>query len=300
MRAVQFTEFGGPEVLRLVEVEAPHPGPGEIRITVHAAGVNAVDWKVRAGYMQEVMPVSLPAGTGMDAAGVVDEIGPGIGDVSIGDAVFGSGSATFAEHAVLTAWAPKPQSVSFVEAAGFPTPVETALRILDQVRIQTRQTLLISGAAGGVGSAAVQIACDQGIAVIGTASAGNQDYLRSLGATPTIYGPGLASRVRTLAPGGIDAALDVAGSGVIPDLIELTGDPAKVVSIADMNAWNYGAQFSTKPENVDKALVEAARLATTGRLSLRVQDTYTLSQTAEAHSVSAAGHVAGRLIVTVS
>jgi NADPH:quinone reductase-like Zn-dependent oxidoreductase len=300
MRAVQFNEFGGPEVLRLVEAEEPYPGPGQVRIKVHAAGVNALDWKLRAGYMHDVMPVEFPSGTGIDAAGIVDKVGEGVTDVDLGDAVFGSGTATFAEYSILSAWARKPEALSFVEAAGFPAPVETALRILDQIDIQSGQTLLINGAAGGVGSATVQIARDRGIAVIGTASPRNQDYLTSLGATPTLYGPRLVSRVRALAPGGVDAALDVAGSGVIADLIELTGDPANVLSIADFTAANYGAQISTTPGDIAAACAEAARLAQNGRLSLPVQQTYALERAADAQATSAAGHVTGRLIVTVA
>ena len=151
-----------------------------------------------------------------------------------------------------------------------------------------------------VGSAAVQIAKDRGITVIGTAGRGNQDYLTALGATPTTYGPGLVDRVRELAPHGIDAALDVAGSGVIPELIELTADPTKVVSIADFAAPDYGAQVSAAPGDYTAALTEAARLAEQGRLSIPVQQTYPLDNVAEAHAASAEGHVRGRLIVTIT
>lgn len=270
MKAVQFAEYGGPEVLRVVEVDEPHAGAGQVRISVRAAGVNGIDWKIRAGYMSEQMPLSLPAVTGTDAAGVVDEVGEGVDDVAVGDAVFGSGSATFAEHAMLSGWAVMPEGLSFEEAAGYPVPVETAVRILDQVGVRQGETLLVSGAAGGVGSAVVQIARQRGITVIGTASERNQGYLRSLGAVPTTYGPGLTGRVRALAPDGIDASLDIAGSGVIPELIGLTGEPSKVLSIADFGAPEHGAQVSADATNA-----------------------------AGAQEASAAGHVAGRLVVTV-
>lgn len=300
MKAVQFSEYGDSAVLHTVEVEEPHPGPGQIRIAVHAAGVNAVDWKIRAGHAREAFPLTLPAGIGIDAAGVVDEIGEDVHDVAVGNAVFGSGSATYAEHAVLTSWAPVPAGLTFAEAAGYPVPVETATRILTQVGIRSGQTLLVSGAAGGVGSAVLQFARDRGIDVIGTASAPNQDYLRSLGATATVYGPGLVDRVRALAAAGVDAALDLAGSGVIAELIELTDDPAKVLSIADFTAPSLGAQVSGTPTDPVAAFTEAARLFTVGGFHIPVQQTYTLDTAGEAQDASAAGHVVGRFVITVT
>lgn len=299
MKAVQFVTYGEPEVLRLVDAEPPHAGPGQVRIAVRAAGVNGIDWKIRAGYMREQREIPLPAGTGIDAAGVVDEVGEGVEGVAVGDAVFGSGTATYAEQAVLSHWAPKPAELSFEEAAGYPIPVETAIRILRQVGVQPGQTLLVSGAAGGVGSAVVQIARERGVTVIGTASEGNQDYLRSLGAVATTYGDGLAGRVRAIAPDGVDAALDIAGSGVIPELVELVGEPAKVLSIADFTAPEHGAQVSFASTDQAAAFAEAARLFEKGVFRLPVAKTYPLVDAAEAQTASAAGHVAGRIVITV-
>jgi NADPH:quinone reductase-like Zn-dependent oxidoreductase len=299
MKAVQFAEYGGPEVLRLVEIDEPHAGSGQVRIAVRAAGVNGIDWKIRAGYMSGGTPLSQPSGTGIDAAGVVDEVGEDAGDVAVGDAVFGSGSATFAEHAVLSSWAVKPDGLSFEEAAGYPIPAETAIRILDQVGVQPGETLLVSGASGGVGSAVVQIARQRGIDVIGTASERNQDYLRSLGAVPTTYDSGLVDRVRALAPEGIDAALDIAGSGVVPELIELTGDPSKVLSIADFGAPEHGAQVSTNATNTAGALAEVAKLFTEGAFRIPVEKTFPLAEAAEAQRASEVGHVTGKFVVTV-
>lgn len=296
MKAIRYEEFGGPEVLRLVEAEEPHPPAGAIRVAVRAAGVNGIDWKIRSGGM---VKVSFPAGTGVDAAGVVDELGDGVTSVELGDAVFGSGSRTLAEHAVLKEWATKPEGLSFEEAAGYPIPVETAIRILDQVGVAPGQTLLVSGASGGVGSAAVQFARARGITVIGTASEPNADYVRALGATPTTYGDGLVERVRELAPDGIDAALDISGSGVIAELIELTGDPQKVVSIADFDAPKLGAQVSSQSKDKPAALREAARLFKQGAFHLEVAHTFALADAAEAQRLSAAGHAAGRTVVTV-
>ena len=297
MKAARFSEYGDTGVLKLVDVEEPHAGPGQVRIAVRAAGVNAIDWKLRAGHMREMMPLELPAGSGNDAAGVVDEVGEGVEGVEIGDAVFGNGSSTYAEYAVLDAWAHKPEELSFEEAAGYPIPVETAVRILDLVGVGEGETVFVSGAAGGVGSAAVQIARERGATVIGSASERNQDYVRGLGAIPTTYGEGLAGRVRGLAPDGVDAALDIAGSGVIPELIELTGDPARVVSIADFSAGEHGARVSGTPGDRPAAFAEAARLFEAGKLTLPVADLYGLHEADEAHAQSERGHVAGRRII---
>ena len=299
MKAVQFTEYGPPSVLQVVEVVEPHPGPGEIRVAVRAAGVNAIDWKLRAGLMQELYPLTLPAGTGIDAAGIVDEVGPGVTGVKPGDAVFGSGSATYAELAILKHWAVKPDGLELEEAAGYPGPFATAVHILGQLGVSRGQTLVVSGAAGGVGSAVLQIARDRGIAVVGTASEGNLDYLESLGATGTTYGEGFADRVRAVAKGGVDAALDLAGSGVIAELIGLTGDPKKVLSIADFSAPQLGAQVAHLSGGQDEAYAEAARLFTAGGLHIPIQQRYTLQTAGDAQAASQTGHVRGRLIVTV-
>jgi NADPH:quinone reductase-like Zn-dependent oxidoreductase len=300
MKAVRFAEYGGPEVLRVVEFDEPHAGASQVRIVVRAAGVNAIDWKIRAGHMRETIPMTLPAGVGLDAAGVVDEVGEGVRGTAVGDAVFGSGSATYAECAVLSSWATKPAGLSFEEAAGYPAAVETAIRILNQVGVQPGETLLVSGAGGGVGSAVLQIARQRGIKVIATASEPNQDYLTSLGATATTYGDGLVERVRALAPTGIDAALDIAGSGVIPELISLTGDPKKVLSIADFSAPKLGAQVSGTAVNRAGALAEAARLFATGTFRIPVAKTFLLTAAGEAQTLSAAGHVVGKLVIKVS
>jgi NADPH:quinone reductase-like Zn-dependent oxidoreductase len=299
MKATQYEDYGDPDVLKLVEVDEPHAGPGEIRIAVRAVGVNAMDWKIRAGHLREMMPLSLPAGVGLDAAGIVDEVGAGVDGAAVGDAVFGTGTNTYAERAVLTDWARKPDGLSFTEAAGYPVAVAAAQRILDLVGVTAGQTVLISGAAGGVGSAAVQFALARDARVIATASEANQGYLKDLGATPTTYGDGLVERVRDLAPGGVDAALDIAGSGVIPELIELTGDASKVLSIADFTAGDHGAQVSSGGGDRSAALAEAARLFDAGQLRIPVANTFTLDQATAAHELSQAGHVAGRTVIVI-
>ncbi|MFH8593171.1 NADP-dependent oxidoreductase [Streptomyces rimosus] len=297
MKRVSFAAFGGPDVLRLEDAEEPHAGPGQIRIAVRVAGVNPIDWRIREGQFQKTRPIALPAGVGQDAAGVVDEVGEGVEGVEAGDAVFGRGSDTYAEFAVLSAWARMPENLTFEEAAGYPSVVETALRIIRQVGVQSGQTLLVSGASGGVGSAVLQIARDRGIKVIGTAGAANQDYLRCLGALATTYGEGWVERVREL--GRVDAALDLAGSGVIRELIELTGDPQKVVSIADLGAPELGVRFSGVTGNVPQALAEAVDLISRGKLHIPVEKSYPLAEAAAAHIDSRAGHSRGRRVIVV-
>ncbi|MEU3460782.1 NADP-dependent oxidoreductase [Streptomyces sp. NPDC006733] len=297
MKKVTFAEFGGPDVLHYGDAEEPHAGPGRIRIAVRAAGVNPVDWRLREGQVLGAHPIALPAGVGLDAAGVVDEIGDGVDGVTVGDRVFGEGASTYAELAVLSAWAPMPEGLSFAEAAGYPSVVETALRILRQVGVRAGQTLLVSGAAGGVGSAVLQIARHRGITVIGTAGATNQEYLRSLGALATPYGAGWVERVRRL--GRVDAALDLAGAGVIRELVELTGDPQKVISIADLAAPELGVRFSGVAGSVPDALAEAADLIARGKLHIPVEKSYPLAEAAAAHTDSQAGHTRGRRVIVI-
>lgn len=300
MKAVQFSEYGGPEVVHLVDIDEPHVGPGQVRIAVRAAGVNPSDWKRRDGQYRGFEEVTFPSGFGVEASGIVDEVGPGVSNVSVGDAVFGFGENTMAQYAVLTHWARKPDDLSFDVAGGLPVIVDTATRALDEVGIKSGETLLVSGAAGGIGSAVVQFARLRGITVIGTASTPKHDYLRELGAIPTTYGPGLAGRVKDLAPNGIDAALDVAGSGIIPELIEIVGDPSRVLSVADFSAEKYGAKFSHgPPKDPERIFTNVARLWSQGRFRLHVDQTFPLEQAAQALEVSAKGRVTGKLIISI-
>ncbi|GAA3148739.1 NADP-dependent oxidoreductase [Streptomyces longwoodensis] len=297
MKKVSFAEFGGPDVLQLIDAEEPHAGPDQIRIAVRAAGVNPVDWRIREGQVLGAHPIELPSGVGLDASGVVDEVGQGAEGVEVGDRVFGEGSSTYAEFAVLSAWAHMPEGLTFEEAAGYPSVVETALRVIREVGVRSGQTLLVSGASGGVGSAVLQIARDRGIRVIGTAGAANQDYLRSLGAVATTYGEGWVERVREV--GHVDAALDLAGSGVLRELVELTGDAHRVISIADLDAPEFGVRFSGVAGSVPEALAEAVNLISRGKLHIPVEKSYTLAEAPAAHIDSQAGHTRGRRVLVV-
>jgi NADPH:quinone reductase-like Zn-dependent oxidoreductase len=299
MKAVRFQRFGGPEVLEIAELPDPRPGPGQVRIAVRAAGVNASDWKKRRGLMDQELPQTM----GYEAAGVVDEVGEGVADVAVGDRVFGFcvDGAAQAELAVLSFYAPIPPSLDFPGAAALPAAVETATRALDQLGVAGGGTLLVNGASGGVGSAAVQLAVARGARVIGTASPARHDYLRSLGAEPVAYGDGLADRVRALAPDGVDLALDVAGSGVLPELVALAGGPRHVVTIADFaGAREHGVRFSRGDTGrALHALADIGGLVEAGRFSLPVARTFPLAEVARAHRVGEEGGVRGKLVLVV-
>jgi NADPH:quinone reductase-like Zn-dependent oxidoreductase len=299
MRAIEFSEYGDPEVLHLAERREPHAGPGKIRVRVHAAGINPMDWKIRSGMMAGQLSTVLPAVPGIDAAGVVDELGDGVTDVRVGDRVFGKGTATTAEYAVLSAWALLPESVSFEEGAALGVSVETAARVLDLLGLEAGATIVVDGAAGGVGTAVVQLAVARGLEVVGTASPANHDHVRALGATPTTYGAGLVDRVRDLTDAPVAGALDLVGKGSVPELVELTGDPTKVVTIADFGAGESGVHVSTGGQAADYALAEVARLIEEGRFTVVLEDALPWEQAAAAHARSQAGHVRGKLVLTV-
>ncbi|MFE4369069.1 NADP-dependent oxidoreductase [Streptomyces sp. NPDC056835] len=299
MLAVEYAEYGDPSVLGVATMPEPHAGPGQVRIAVYAAGVNPVDWKTRSGELKHLMPRKLPAIPGKEAAGVVDEVGEGVDAVAVGDEVFGLGTATAAQFAVLDHFAPKPASLDWSQAGGLAFVSETAARALEILDPSPGQTLLIDGAAGGVGSAAAQFALADGVAVIGTAGESNHAYLRSLGAEPTTYGPGLPERVAALAPNGVDAALDTVGKGSLPDLVAITGSADRVVTVADLSAAEHGVRFTTKASAFD-ALAKAARLADEGKFDVRIAAEFTLADAAKAHEISQGGHVMGKVILRLT
>lgn len=301
MKAVQFSQFGGPEVLEVVDLPDPRPSPGQIRVAVRAAGVNPIDWKVRSGSMGG----DLPQTTGREVAGIVDQLGEGVTDVAVGDRVFGfsDGGDGAAELTLLSDYAPIPPSLDFAAAASLPVAVETATRTLHLLGAGEGTTLLINGAAGAVGSSAVQLARARGARVTGTASENNHEYLRSLGAEPTTYGEGLVERVRAIAPDGVDAALDAAGGGALPALVELASGPEHVVTIADFQgAQATGAIFNGGPgtKRAVHALTDIAGPIEAGEFSLPVAQKFPLDQAAEAHRLSETGHVRGKLVLLVN
>ncbi|SIS09513.1 NADP-dependent oxidoreductase [Williamsia sterculiae] len=297
MRAVQFHRFGTPDVLEVVDLPDPHPGPGEVRIAVRAAGINASDWKKRRGEMDEGLPQTL----GYEAAGVVDELGAGVTDAAIGDRVFGfsAGGCAQAELAVLSEYAHIPPSLGFAEAATVPTSAETAARALDQLGVGDGATVLITGASGNIGGAAVQLAVARGARVIGAGSPATHDQLRAMGSEPVTYGDGMIDRARALAPDGVDLALDIAGNGVLPGLIELTGSPDKVVTVADFaGAAATGVRFSRGDTGrALYALGAVADLVAAKRYVLPAVHSFPLSHIADAHRAGESGSLRGKLVV---
>jgi NADPH:quinone reductase-like Zn-dependent oxidoreductase len=298
MKAITYTEFGGPEVLRLDDVPEPHAGQGQVRLKVVAAGVNALDHKIRNGWMPQFAP-PFPVTPGAEAAGVVDEVGEGVTGVAVGDEVLAwTVTGAYAEYALATDFAAKPAGLDWDTAAALPVAVETSVRVLDLLEVGDGDTLLLHGAAGVVGSVAVQLAVARGATVIGTASPANHDHLRSLGAIPVAYGDGLADRVRTAAPRGVDAVFDAAGQGALPVSIELRGGTERIVTIADPQAAELGVAFSGGREGPFGAqLAEYVRLAADGKLRVRVADSLPLGEAGKAQELSASGHAGGKLVL---
>lgn len=302
MRAIRFHEYGDPAVLIVDEaVPEPHAGPGQVRISVRAAGVNPMDWKLRAGYFHEFMPAEFPAIPGGEASGIVDEVGEGVVDAAVGDEVFGltGGRAGYAEFAVLTKRAAKPADWTWEQAAGAGIAVETATRVLDELGVNEGTTLLINGAAGGVGSAAAQIARARGARVIGTASEGNHDFLRGLGVEPVTYGEGLPERVAAIAPEGVDLVFDTVGKGSLQELVSVVGTPDKVITVAHPEAAELGVAYSGGGEASGAyGLGVVADLAKDGAYTVPVHETFSFDEAPEAHRVSEVGHLRGKLILT--
>lgn len=305
-KAIAFTEYGPAEVLHPIDIDRPEPGPGQVRIAVRTAGVNSFDCKIRSGALREAVPARFPYIPGLEAAGVVDALGEDVTALLTGDEVLGPTlTGAYAETALADAnsLVIRPGSLPWEQAAALPIAARTAYRVLESVDLQAGHTVLVHGAAGGVGTLTVQFARSRGLRVIGTASAANHDYLRTLGAVPVEYGEGLGDRVRAAAPDGVHAALDLAGKGdVIPLSIQLTGRTDQVVSIADHRATEYGARFSSGGDGVDHtrpALTAALALQTGGTLQLPVHRSYPLLKAADAQRESETGHVTGKIVLTV-
>jgi NADPH:quinone reductase-like Zn-dependent oxidoreductase len=303
MKAIIYEQFGGPEVLHLAEVDDPHPAAGQVRVRGVAVGINASDYKIREGWLQAVFPTHFPAIPGGEVAGVVDEVGDGVSDLAVGDEVLGwTDTGAYAEYALATKVVAKPASLPWMKAVAIPVAGEAAQRVLDLLGVTAGETLLLHGAAGGVGTIAVQLAVQRGATVIGTASDANQDYVRSLGAIPVTYGDGLVARVRAAAPQGVDAVFDAAGKGALPASIELRGGTDRIITIADTNgAAEFGVHFAAgKAEGQStRALAKLAQSVADCRVHVTTSATFPLAQAAEAAKVSQAGHLRGKIALLI-
>lgn len=301
-KIAQFAEYGDPDVLRIIDVPAPTAGQGQVRVAVRAAGVNPIDAKTVEGLMRNAIPLTLPAGVGADVSGVVDQVGPGVSEFAVGDEVLGSSvTPSFAEHALAepTSLVRKPHDMAWEVAGSLAGAGGTAYAVLKQLRVKAGETLLIHGAAGGVGTFAVQLAAAHGVTVIGTASERNHDYLRSIGAIPVTYGDGLLERVRSVAPQGVDAVLDASGRGEIPVSIQLTGTPERVLTLVAFDAADTGIQIHIGGGGSDlgDALGEIVGLIEQRRLTVPIQQTFPLAEIASALKTSGAGHVTGKIVI---
>ncbi|MFJ7999221.1 NADP-dependent oxidoreductase [Streptomyces sp. NPDC096310] len=304
MKAIVFDTFGGTEVLHEAEIPTPQPGPDQVRVRVHAVGVNPVDGKIRSGVMEAIFPTTLPAVPGGEIAGVVDALGEGVDHLKVGDEVLGwSDTGSYAQYALASAavLAPKPAGLDWTHAAALPVASDGAERVLDLLDVSAGETLLIHGASGALGTIAVQLAVARGARVIGTAGAANQEYVASLGAAALTYGDNLVERVRALAPDGVDAVFDAAGKGALEDSITLRGGTDRIVTAADFRARELGIVFAEGPQRRSAArLAELARQAADGTLVTTLSATYPLAQAAQAQQASDAGHNRGKIVLTVN
>lgn len=311
-QAVVASAYGGPEVLSVIDVDVPEPGPGQVRIAVRAAGVNPFDHKMYSGAFG-ADPAKLPMRLGAEAAGVVtavgaDATGPA-GPVRVGDEVIAyRAPGAYAAEVVVAASAvvPKPAGLSWEQAGGLMVAGATAVHVLAAIGLGKGDTVLIHGAAGGVGLVAVQLAVAGGATVVATASPAKHELLRELGAVPVAYGPGLADRVRAAAPEGIRAAADLVGTDEAVDVsVELVTDRSRIATIA---GFQRGVQAGIKllgggpGADPGTEIREAARLrlteaVTAGRLRILIASRHPLREAAAAHRESEAGHTTGKIVL---
>src|SRR5664280_708920 len=229
---------------------------------------------------------------------VIDEIGEGVTGMSLGDEVLGTGRDTQAEYAVLASWAAKPSEVGWAAAAAAGVAGETAERGLRLLEVKAGDTVFVDGGAGGVGAVTVQMAVARGAKVVASSSQANHNYLQELGATPVLYGEGVVARVQAAAGGPVDAVFDVAGKTPVEDLVSLAPQPSQVVTIANFNAAQAGAQVTGGGEDSHpmEALALVAELLSQSELVIKVQ-TYPFEHAAEAYRISQSGHVRGKLVL---
>ena len=302
-KAYIYSRHGGPEVESFADLPRPVPGPGELLVAVRAAGVNPVDWKRRAGYRPLGAPApELPAVLGGEAAGVVEQVGAGVEGFAVGDAVFGNTvGGGYAEYALLPVAiaAHKPEEVSWADAATLPIAAATAYDGVLQLALPAGATLLVTGAGGGVGVAAVQIAVHLGLKVLGTASAAKKEFVESLGAVHIASGPGIEDRLRAAAPQGVDGVYDLVGGSALEEAAELLADRAKLISGADRETVAKLGGAAVARERSAAVLDAVARLVVDGVLHPFVTATFPLDRADAALRSVEEGHARGKVVIEI-
>ncbi len=306
MRAVRLHEYGPPSVLVVDTIERPEPNAGEVLIRVHFAGVNPIDWKLRAGYLRQYMPVTLPTIPGLDVAGTVESVGEGVTGFAAGDKVFGRGAGTYAEFAVapIATIAQIPERVSFEQAATLHVGGVTAwLGVIDSGKIESGQRLLVQGGAGGVGSIAVQLGHWKGAYVIATASTANVDFVRSLGADEVVD-------YTTVSVDGavhdIDVVFDTVGGDATTHLWNVLKPGGILVTCVGMPdaetaaARGVRTAATTHPAETRPILEELGRLVASGDLTPVIQQIYPLEDAPLAQAASETGHGRGRILLKIA
>ncbi|MGR6916740.1 NADP-dependent oxidoreductase [[Actinomadura] parvosata] len=303
MKAVRFHEYGGIEVLRVEEVERPVPGPGQVLVKVKAAGINPGEAYIRVGGVHERWPATFPSGQGTDLAGVVVEPGPHVRGFAVGDEVLGytHRRASHAQYVVVddTALTVRPEGLSWDVAGSLQVAGATAYATVFAVEPGPGDTVVVSGAAGGVGSLAVQLARRRGATVIGLASEPNHAWLQEHGVIPVAYGPGVADRIRQAAGGRVDAFIDTWGDGYVELAVDLGVHPERINTIRD---WHTAAKVGARAYGESSAtsavvLGELARLAARGELDVPIARTYPLDQVRDAFRELERRHTHGKIVL---
>ncbi len=303
MRAISIQDYGGPESLKLESVARPEPKAGEVLVRIKAAGVNPIDWKLRAGYLKAFMPVTFPWIPGIDAAGIVESVGAGVTAFKPGQAVFGLFRGAYAEYALAPAGdlAPKPERLSFEEAATIPVPALTAWKaLIEDGQVSAGQRVLILGAAGGVGSFAVQLARWKGADVIVTGSPDNADFLRALGAETVID---YRSQAFEQELRDIDLVLDAVGGETLDRAYAVVKRGGLLLTIAGQvspeKAQARGIRAQVTGRGPADRLKQIMELIELGKLKLRVGTTFPLAEARKAHELGQTGHGKGRIVLRV-
>jgi NADPH:quinone reductase-like Zn-dependent oxidoreductase len=303
-RAVRFERYGDVDVLNVVDVERPVPGPRQVLVRVKAAGMNPGEASIRKGLLAERWPATFPSGEGSDFAGVVEEVGPDVEGVQVGDEVIGwtDQRASHAEFVVAPAehLTPKPAGVSWEAAGGLFVAGATAYAAVRAVGPSAGDTVVVSGAAGGVGSLAVQLAVLAGATVIGLAGESNHQWLLEHGVIPVAYGDGVVDRIREVTDGHVDAFIDTFGGGYVQLAVEELGvTPDRIDTIIDWDAaQRYGAKTEASAAGASAdVLAELARLIDEGRLEVPIAKVYALDDVRDAYRELEQRHTRGKIVL---